>query len=157
MATIFPWRHGWQTRSFSNFNLGNPRIRPSELSLDNKSKLKCPSILCHFHKSEEGPANKQQGGPREVPEKSTKKTRSRGKIRQTKSPLESKTREQPSLKQTSNPSLRSCETESKLNPRFETKATSLRVKRSETRTAPSPRPFLFHYPRTQCTPLSASG
>ena len=124
MATIFPWRHGWQTRSFSNFNLGNPRIRPSELSLDNKSKLKCPSCLCHFHRSEEGPANKQQEGPKGVPEKSTKKTQSRGMIRQSRSPLESKTREQPSLKRTSNPSSRSCETESKLKPRFETKATS---------------------------------
>jgi len=39
------------------------------------------------------------------------------------------------------PLTRSCETESKLNPRFETKATSLRVKRSEIRTAPSPRTF----------------
>src|SRR6185312_4143912 len=78
-----------------------------------------------------------------VPEKSTKKIRSRGKIRQTKFPLESKTREQPSLKRTSNPSSRSCETESKLNPRFETKATSLRVKRSETRTAPIPRTLPF--------------
>ena len=140
MATIFPWRYGWQTRSFSNFNLGNPRIRPSELSLDNKSKLKCPSLIYHFHRSEEeGPANKQQEGPRGVPEKSTKKTQSRGVIRQTKSPLESKTREQPSLKRTSNPASISYETESKLKPRFETKATSLRVKRSETLTAPTPR------------------
>src|SRR6185312_1611934 len=106
------------------------RIRPSELSLDNKSKLKCPSLLCHFHKSEEGPAIKQREGPRGVPEKSTKKTRSRGVIRQTKAPLESKTREQPSLKRASNPS-----------SRCETKGTSLRVKRSETRTAPSPRTF----------------
>ena len=65
----------------------------------------------------------------------------RGVIRQTKSHLESKTREQPSLKRTSNPSSRSCETDSKLNPRFETKATSLRVKRSETQTAPSPCTF----------------
>src|SRR6185437_4793570 len=57
----------------------------------------------------------------------------------TRSPLESKTREQPSLKRTSNPSSRSCETESKLKPRFETKATYLRVKRSETLTAPTSR------------------
>src|SRR6185437_12085743 len=77
-------------------------------------------------------------GPKGVPEKSTKKTRSRGTIRQTRFPLESRTREQPSLKQTSNSSSRSYETESRLKPRFETKATSLRVKRSETLTAPTP-------------------
>src|SRR6185369_8075728 len=81
--------------------------------------------------------------------KSMQNTRPRGTMLQTKSPLESRTREQPLLKLTSYPSSRSCKTESRLKPSLSTRATSLRVKSSEIRIAPTPRTFpLLLSPKT---------
>ena len=84
-ATILPWRHGWQTKSFSNFNLGNPWIIPSELNLVSRSKLKWPSLLCHFQSSEEDPATKHWEEPKES-EKSAQKLREMGKSDKQDSP-----------------------------------------------------------------------
>jgi hypothetical protein len=134
-ATIFSWRQGWQTKSFSNFNLGNPRIKSSELNLASKSKLKWPSLLCYFQSSEEDPATKHREEPKEW-EKSARKTRPKGKIWQTRFPWESRTRDKTVLKRTSKPSWRSYETKSKLKCKFKTKATSFKIKLSLTRMIP---------------------
>jgi hypothetical protein len=82
-ATIFPWQQGWHTKSFSNFNLGNPWIKSSELNLASKSKLKWPSLLCHFQISEEDPGTKHWGEPKEW-EKLAQNTWPKGIIWQTR-------------------------------------------------------------------------
>jgi len=130
-ATIFPWRQGWQTKSFSNFNLGNPRIKSSELNLASKSKLKWPSLLCHFQSSEEDPTTKHREEPKEW-EKSARKTQPKGTIWQTRFQWESRTWDKPVLKRTLKPSWRSCETKSKFKFKFKTKATSFKTKLSLT-------------------------
>jgi hypothetical protein len=97
-----PCLRGAHTKTFWNFNLGNPLTKPSPLKRDNKSKLKWPSLLCHFQCSAETPATKQH---RELTdwEKSTLKIWPSGMIVHTRSPQEYKTWEAPVLKRTSNP------------------------------------------------------
>ena len=82
-----------------------------------------------------GPATKHREEPKEW-EKSARKTRPKGTIWQTRFPWELRTRDKPVLKRTSKPSWRSCETESKLKCKFETKATSFKTKLSLTRMVP---------------------
>jgi hypothetical protein len=84
-ATIFPWRQGSQTKSFLNFNLGNPQIRSSELNQASKSKLKWPSLLCHFQSSKVDPATKHREVRKEW-EKSAQKTLPKGTIWQIRFP-----------------------------------------------------------------------
>jgi hypothetical protein len=134
-ATIFSWWHGWHTKSFLNFNLDNPWIRSSELNLASKSKLKWPSLLCHFQSSEKDLVTKHREEPNEW-EKLARKTRPKGTIWQIRFHWESRTRDKLVLKRTSKTSWRCCETKSKLKCKFETKTTSFKIKLSLTRMVP---------------------